>query len=513
MTAIASCAVCSALAHKGRARAATTLFLTVSAVLVAGISVARGPHYPASIPLYLMLVLLAGMLSSTRAAIVLAAFAVVASTTVTIGHDLAWFPPSQPISAAYRALSGAAVIVVVAIIAIAALRRMKSAQQMLAQTVEERTAHLVIAREAAEAASRTKTAFLANMSHELRTPMNAMLGSISLLLSSKLDGAQVDLVRTVKEGGDALLAILNDVLDLAAVEAGRLAIEHRPFHPHEVTADVVRLLEPEARRSGLALTIDVDDGARAPVFGDERRVRQVLLNLIGNAVKFTDRGHVGVRVRVLDGLVRFDVEDTGKGIRTDDQDRMFHPFTQIDSSSTRTRGGIGLGLSISRELAHALGGDVTVKSELGQGSTFTFAFPHRPAPALPRTATPAPAPLPSTLSILVAEDNEVNARVLIAMLAQLGLHADVVGTGAAALAAARRVAYDVILMDVHMPEMDGLEATRRIRAETGKRARIVAVTADALPEEHKALFAGGFDAVLTKPVFLEALAGALAAAA
>ncbi len=522
---IVTSAASVALLRAGRAQPATVIFLSLSWVLVGGIAVARGPAYPATIPLYLLLILLAGMLLSARAAIILAVLSTAATMAMMLGQDLHAVPSAQPIGVAYRAGSAAVVIIVVTLTFLAALRRLREAhlelakkneelertRASLAQTVEERTRSLVEARDAAEAASRTKTAFLANMSHELRTPMNAVLGSTDLLLQTSLDDQQMSLVQTIRGGGDALLAVLNDVLDLRAVEAGRLSVERAPFSPAAVAEEVAGLLRPEAQRTGLALDVHVDDGAPATVRGDVRRVRQVLLNLVGNAVKFTEKGSVSVRVSAEPGGVRFAVSDTGTGIRPEDHERIFLPFTQLDSSSTRRRGGIGLGLAISRELAALMGGELRVDSAPGGGATFRFEIPvDLPAGATPARA--APPPLPAALQILVAEDNEVNVRVLLGMLALLGLSADVVGTGAAALAAVRRTAYDCVLMDVHMPEMDGLEATRRIRAESASPPAVVAVTADALPEQRAELSAAGFDEVITKPILLDALSAALARA-
>jgi CheY-like chemotaxis protein len=347
--------------------------------------------------------------------------------------------------------------------------------------------------------------------------MNAVIGMTEVLLQKPLDPEHRELVRTVREGGDALLAVLNDVLDLSAIEAGRLVVERSPFDPRAVVSDVVGLMQPEARRAGLALTSIVEQGAPERVLGDARRIRQVLLNLVGNALKFTEHGEVEVKVSVSRAtgkeMLRFDVKDTGAGIPRRDLERIFQPFTQIDASPTRRQGGAGLGLAISRELALRMRGSLQVDSEPGRGSIFTLEVPLEAALA---SNPPVPAPLPDVpphTRILVAEDNEVNVRVLVHMLNQLGLQADVVHTGAEALVAAKRVRFDCILMDVHMPEMDGLEATRRIRAELEVKAPvIVAVTADALPEQRAAVRAAGVDEVLTKPILLEPLAGALSRA-
>ncbi len=474
--------------------------------------------------------LLAGLLLSTRAAIVFALLSSAATAGLIIASDLGMFPDVKPIGVAYHAGSAVVALVIVTITFVAALRRLQTALKELAkknvelertraslsEEIASRTRSLVEARDAAEAASRTKSAFLANMSHELRTPMNAVLGMTDLLLETKLDDDQRTKLKTVRDGGDALLAVLNDVLDLSAIEAGRLAIARAPFQPRAVVDDVAALMQPEATRAGLTLEAHVDDDVPKTALGDARRVRQVLLNLVGNAVKFTERGAVTLHacVTTVDGArrLRFAVRDTGVGIDADDLDRIFVPFTQLDASSTRTRGGSGLGLSISRQLAVQMGGAVGVESEVYRGSTFTLDVPLEVS--LDEASAPMERPRPALspqMRILIAEDNEVNVRVLEHMLSSLGLRADVVGTGAAALRAVHEVAYDCVLMDVHMPEMDGLEATRRIRAEVqGGGPPVVAVTADALPEQSAAFRAAGVDEVVAKPLLVDTLAGALA---
>jgi signal transduction histidine kinase/HPt (histidine-containing phosphotransfer) domain-containing protein len=397
----------------------------------------------------------------------------------------------------------------------------------LEEEVRERTGALQAAKEEALAASRAKSELLANMSHEIRTPMNGVIGTTHLLLETPLSALQRDYVETVRASGESLLVLINDILDLSKMESGRMTIERAPFTLREVIEESLEVVAPLAARQGISLSSDtgeLGDGMPRALVGDVARTRQVLVNLLGNAVKFTPGGGVRVELSVRpldDGCfeAHFAVADTGIGIPGEELDRLFVPFSQLDGSLARQRGGTGLGLAISRRLVELMGGRIWAESAVGQGSIFHFTLPGEAAAPPPRRPAVLPGRLDRglarrhPLSILLAEDHPVSRRVTAGLLAHLGYEADLASHGLAVLEAVESRSYDVILMDVQMPELDGLEVTRRIRGQlAGRQPRIIALTAHAMSGYRERCLEAGMDDYLTKPVQIAALEAALVAA-
>jgi signal transduction histidine kinase/ActR/RegA family two-component response regulator len=401
-------------------------------------------------------------------------------------------------------------------------RSMKEAQGRTAALeaaradLEARNQELVSARDAAESGGRARSEFLAVMSHEVRTPMNAVIGMTTLLLDTELTAEQRAFVETIRSSGDALLTILNDALDYSKIDAGRVELESLAFNPASDARQVIDLMHAQAAARRNTLTLTVADNVPRGVRSDPGRVRQVLLNLVSNALKFTEGGAVTVRVayeRKGRPTLVLSVRDTGIGMTPEVQGQLFRPFTQADASTTRRFGGTGLGLAISHRLATLLGGSLTVESEPGVGSTFTLRVPvtlarnREETPLLSPTSL-APGP---PLRVLVAEDNAVNQKVIALMLGRLGHRVDTVANGAEAIAAVERAPYDLVLMDVQMPEIDGIAATRAIRAmPTHRRVPIVALTANVFADDRARCFEAGMTDFLAKPVRREALVTLLA---
>jgi signal transduction histidine kinase/ActR/RegA family two-component response regulator len=365
----------------------------------------------------------------------------------------------------------------------------------------------------AQAATRAKASFLAMMSHEIRTPMNGILGVADLLRHMSPDPQQKKLLKILAGSGASLLSIINDILDFSKIEAERLELRPRPFELRGLLDELEHLLGPQARAKQVAFVIDADPTLPAAVNGDRQRISQVLLNLVTNAVKFTDRGEVHLILRVFvttpgQARIEFTVRDSGIGMDAEAVGRLFTPFTQVAESHRHRGGGTGLGLVIAQKLVGLMGGSIRVQSEPAKGSTFSFTVELPVAEAVGATTTIMVLRL-ETLSVLVAEDNAVNQTIISAMLRHLGHTATLAATGRQALDALAREDFDLVLMDCNMPVMDGMEATRLLRAGNAgardARIPVIALTANAMEGDREMCLAAGMDEFLPKPVTIAAL--------
>ena len=457
-----------------------------------------------------------------------------------LGVSLASSLTALPASTRSIVQLGAAIVIMLAFIRQAVLlrerdrliiveRMLRQRESELEARVAERTRDLQAsqrqaeaARAAAEAANQVKSEFLANMSHELRTPLNGVTGFAQLALMTADNPEQRRYMTNIQLASNQLLRLINDILDMSKIEAGKLDLEHIQFDLHAVIQSVATQISPRLTDKGLSLSVDAPAEASIPIWGDPLRVEQILLNYANNAVKFTEQGQIGIEVQLLNETrthvtLRLTVSDTGIGMDNATCKRLFSPFEQADNSTTRRFGGTGLGLAICKQLATLMGGEVGVDSHPGCGSRFWFTLRAEKAPA---TDAPSPSSQPTSLidsiratnkRILLAEDNELNEVLACSMLEQQGYVVRVARTGQQALDLWRSEPFDCILMDMHMPIMDGLTATRLIRQDTTRhQPPILAMTASALAEDVQDCLAAGMNAFISKPFHAPELISALA---
>ncbi len=392
-------------------------------------------------------------------------------------------------------------------------QKLQRTNEQLEMRVRERTKALEESLHRAEAASVAKSEFLANMSHEIRTPMSGVLGMVALLQESGLTDEQTKFVQAIRESGETLLTIINDILDYSKVESGHLELELAPFDPRQLISSVIELLKPRAQSKGIDIVGLLVKGLPGTVLGDATRIRQCLTNLVGNAIKFTDRGGVTVRLSAQakddsQTVLRFDVIDTGIGVEAQKIEKIFDRFTQADASTTRRCGGSGLGLAITKRLASLMGGDAGANSEHGKGSCFWFTVTVTSPQETVLSDRPDPEPSEACAigesrsgRVLVVEDNRINQFLITTILQNVGHEVVLARSGREAFEHFAKGHFDLVLMDIQMPDMDGLETTRRIRGILGedRPVPIIAVTANAMAGDRENILAAGMDDYLSKP--------------
>jgi signal transduction histidine kinase/CheY-like chemotaxis protein len=402
----------------------------------------------------------------------------------------------------------------------ASVESINSDLQLEIRQRERTEAELRVAKTEAETANRAKSQFLANMSHELRTPLNGVIGMADLMMRTSPTAKQLKYTQTIRNAGDRLLHLITDILDMARIEAGAMRFESLPFSPRQLVSDVAELMAEQSSAKSLSLQVHIAPDVPQDVLGDPNRVRQVLTNLVANAIKFTSKGDITIKLDVAPASqecatrqLRWSVTDTGIGIAEEAREFLFRPFSQVDSSFTRKYGGSGLGLAICQQIVTALGGRIDVYSEPDHGATFWFEVPLEVIPDVPHELPPSHESLMARLTgrILVAEDNPTNAELVVSMLELAGCSVTAVGNGVEAVNALEHNEFDLVLMDWHMPELDGLGATRQLRQREGshssrKRVPVVALTASVLPGDREACLAAGMDDFLAKPFTYDELA-------
>ena len=497
------------LEHSKRHATAGNALLMISTAAVVVVSILAGQGSSTALWFMALLPLMAGYTLDARSTLYWAGLVAVLMPLLAVVEKQGWFTAEfQPTTDDW--LFGR-VMLVLLVTAFAYTSTRSFEKQLDALTAGER--QLERARDQALAAARAKSAFVANMSHEVRTPLNGILGIAQLLSRGKLDAEQRELVETLERSGQNLLGVVNQILDFSKLEAGKVQLNPAPVEVARLLDEVVGLFRVAAQAKGLELSAVTSPDCPSCVLVDGEHLRQILHNLVGNALKFTEHGEVQISASALPNGVSLVVSDSGPGLDPVQIAELFQPFTQTDRSTTRQHGGTGLGLAISRQLAEAMGGTLSVDSSAGNGAAFCVSVP---APLAQVVAAPIRQPSgawarPIGLRILVAEDNQVNWLVMQKILRHLGQQCELAATGREALDAVRDREFDLVFMDVQMPEMDGLEATRCIRTQlpASRQPWIVALTASVMAEQQAACTAAGMDDYLSKPLQISSVAAAL----